>query len=360
MNNGAQAYVDLIALQHNYQRIRKLTSPSKIMAMVKSDAYGHGLVQIAKSLTDVDAFGVACLNEALTLRKAKIDKRIVLTRGFSNITELPLISKYGLDVVIHHEYQIEILQTVELNKPIGIWLKIDTGMHRLGFAIEDAEHAYHRLKKISQIQQPIYIMTHLASADDLSKSATHKQLDCFKQFSFCSNPKSIANSAAIINWPESCADWVRPGIMLYGISPLAGKTGEEIGLRPVMTLQSELIAVKKLAKGDRIGYGGIWECPEDMPVGVVAIGYGDGYPRHAKTGTPVLVNGIQCQIVGRVSMDMLTVDLRNDPDAKCGDQVILWGKELSVEYIAKCADTIAYELLCGLTQRVQFIYESEN
>jgi len=360
VNNGAQAHVDLIALQHNYQQVRKLTSPSKIMAMVKSDAYGHGLVQIAKSLTDVDAFGVACLNEALMLRKAKIVKRIVLTRGFSDVKELPLISKYGLDIVVHHESQIEILQTVKLNKPVSVWLKIDTGMHRLGFSQQEAGYAYDRLSKISQVQQPIYIMTHLASADDLSKSATHKQLDCFKRFSFYSNPKSIANSAAIINWPKSHADWVRPGIMLYGVSPLADKTGEETGLRPVMTLQSELIAVKKLARGDHIGYGGVWKCPENMPIGIVAIGYGDGYPRHAEIGTPVLVNGIRCQIAGRVSMDMLTVDLRNNPDAKCGDRVVLWGEGLPVEHIAKYANTIAYELLCSLTQRVQFIYESGN
>ncbi|KPJ67488.1 MAG: alanine racemase [Coxiella sp. DG_40] len=360
MNSSVQAHIDLIALQHNYRQIRRLTSSSRIMAMVKSNAYGHGLVQIAKSLTDVDAFGVACLNEALMLRKAGVIKRIVLTRGFSDVTELPLIGKYGLDIVVHHESQIEILQTVKLNKPVSVWLKIDTGMHRLGFSQQEAEYAYDRLSKISQVQQPIYIMTHLASADDLFKSTTREQLDYFKRFSFCSNPKSIANSAAIINWSESCADWVRPGIMLYGVSPLADKTGKEISLRPVMTLQSELIAVKKLAKGDRVGYGGVWECPEDMPVGVVAIGYGDGYPRHAKTGTPVLVNGIRCQIVGRVSMDMLTVDLRNNPGAKCGDEVVLWGKGLPVEYIAKYADTISYELLCGLTQRVQFIYESED
>jgi alanine racemase len=360
VNNGAEAHIDLIALQHNYEQIRRLTSPSKIMAMVKSDAYGHGLLQVAKSLTDIDAFGVACLDEALILRRSGIAKRIVLMSGFSNVTELSIIDKYGLDAVIHHENQIEVLQAAKLNAPINVWLKIDTGMHRLGFAMKDAEQAYHGLSKICQVQQPIYIMTHLASADDLSESTTYKQLDHFKQFSFYSNPKSIANSAAIINWPESYADWVRPGIMLYGVSPLSNKTGEEIGLKPVMTLQSKLIAVKQLAKGDRVGYGGVWKCPENMPVGIVAIGYGDGYPRHAKNGTPILVNGVQCQIVSRVSMDLLTVDLRNDPNAKCGDRVILWGKDLPVEYIAKSAATISYELLCSLTQRVQFIYEPGN
>lgn len=360
MNSGAEAHIDLIALQHNCQQIRKLTSPSKMMAMVKSDAYGHGLLQVVKSLIDVDALGVACLDEALVLRKAGITKRIVLMSGFSNVTELSVINKYGLDVVVHHENQVEILQASKLNSPLNVWLKVDTGMHRLGFATQDAERAYYKLSKIFQVQQPLYIMTHLANADDLSESTTCKQLDLFKRISFYSNPKSIANSAAIINCPESYADWVRPGIMLYGVSPLFNKTGEEIGLRPVMTLQSKIIAVKQLAKGDRVGYGGIWKCPENMPVGVVSIGYGDGYPRHAKNGTPVLVNGVQCQVIGRVSMDMLTVDLRNNPDAKCGDRVILWGKGLPVEYIAKFATTISYELLCGLTQRVRFIYESGN
>ncbi len=354
MSYSAIARINLNAIAHNFAQVRKLAPQRKIMAMVKSNAYGHGLLPITKTLIGADAFGVACLNEALALRKANITQRIVVMRGFSDANELSLISKNNLEVVIHCKEQLKILAQTKLSNFISIWLKIDTGMHRLGFAIDKAKKVYQELERNPKIQKPIYIMTHLADADDLSKATTKKQLNCFSQFD--AHPNSIANSAGIIGWPDSQADWVRPGIMLYGVSPFADKIGTDLGLQPVMTLQSKLIAIKNLKKGDKIGYGGTWKCPENMPVGVVAIGYGDGYPRHAENGAPVLVNGKKCKLVGCVSMDMLTVDLCNNPRAKINDPVILWGEGLPVEYIAKSANTIAYELFCKVTQRVKFDY----
>lgn len=357
MGSRVQADINLQALTHNLKRVCNLAPNSKIMAMIKADGYGHGLVQIARALNNADAFGVACLNEALILRKAGVSRHIAIMSCFSEAKELPVISKHDLEIVIHNENQLDILDDIELSKPIGIWLKIDSGMHRLGFDPEQIGNVYERLLKSNKINKPINFMTHLAAADDFSTVATEKQIEIFRQttdkFDGC---KSIANSAGIIGWPKAHSDWVRPGIMLYGISPFSDKTGADFNLYPVMSLRSKLIAVKQLKKGDRVGYEGTWACPEDMPVGVAAIGYGDGYPRHAKNGTPVLVNGIKCQLAGRVSMDMITIDLRNNPTAKCNAPVVLWGDGLPIEHVAKSADTIAYELLCGITQRVKFIY----
>ena len=364
MNYGAIAHINLAALQHNFQRVQELAPHSKIMAMLKANAYGHGLLPVAKALAKADAFGLAYPAEALELRQAGITKRLVVTHGFTNVEELQLFAEHNLDAVIHHHEQVKILQQAKLNKKISTWLKIDSGMHRLGFAIKDAELAYQELAKNSQVQKPIYIMTHLAEADDLSSPATQKQLSCFAKANPHPNPLpegegvlSVANSAAIIAWSESHADWVRPGIMLYGVSPFSDKIGEDINLKPVMILQSKILTIKNLTKGDKVGYGGTYTCPENMPIGIASIGYGDGYPRHAKNGTPVLVNGKKCQLAGRVSMDMITIDLRNNPAAKPGDPVILWGNGLPVEYIAQSADTIPYELFCRLTKRVQFVYK---
>lgn len=357
MNCGAIAKINLEALQRNLQQVRKLAPSSKIIAMIKSNGYGHGLLHVAKALNDVDAFGVACLGEGLLLRQAGIKKRTVLLRGFNDATELTQIMKHDLDTVIHNQEQLQVLAQTKLDKPIAIWLKIDTGMHRLGFLPEEITTVYQQLQQNPKIQQPFQIMTHFADADNAAKDTTNNQLAVFAQLTnHMPEPKSIANSAGIINWPEAHADWIRPGIMLYGVSPLADKSGLDLNLKPVMTLQSSLINIKQLKKGDYVGYGGTWQCPEAMQVGVVAIGYGDGYPRHAQNGTPVLINDQECPLIGCVSMDMLTVDLRNNSTAKCGDIVTLWGEDLPVERIATYADTISYELLCGITTRVQCYY----
>ncbi len=354
MNSGAIADIDLSALQHNFARVKQLASTTKILAMIKSNAYGHGLIPVAQTLEDADAFGVACLSEGIELRQAGIDKRIVIMRGFFDTEELELAAEHNFDVVVHCEQQLQILADATLPKKIDVWLKIDTGMHRLGFLGKQVLNAYQSLQQNSNVKQPIHVITHLANADIVNDITTKTQLEKFIDVSCdIAGPKSIANSATIFNCPEAHTDWVRPGIMLYGVSPLVGVSSAELDLQPVMTLCSKLIAIKDLQKGDMVGYGSTWACPENMPVGVVAIGYGDGYPRHVPSGTPILVNDIKCQIVGRVSMDMLTVDLRNNPQAKYGDTVTLWGQGLPVEIIAEHSGTIAYELLSKITPRVR-------
>jgi len=362
MTRATRAVIDLAALQHNLQVSRHAAPNSKQMAIIKAHAYGHGMVCIAQALDDADAFGVALVEEAITLREAGISKPILLLEGIASEQDMTLIRGYNLDCVVHHESQLRLLEAAS-GDPITVWLKIDTGMHRLGFKPQQASEIYQRLQKCAVVKQPIYLMTHLANADDRDDPLTEQQIKCFYeaiQFADAeaSNiPCSIANSAGVLGWPASHADWVRPGIMLYGVSPFVVGKAQEQELKPVMTLQSELIAVNHFKQGDKVGYGGSWTCPEDMSVGVVAIGYGDGYPRHARSGTPVLVKGKRTQLIGRVSMDMITVDLRQHADVIVGDPVTLWGKGLAIEEVADYASTIAYELLCSVNSRVQFAYQ---
>ncbi len=347
--------LDLAALRHNLQRIRQFAPNSSVMAAIKANGYGHGLERVARTLADVDGLGVACLEEAVKLREAGITTPITLLEGFLHADELPLVCEHRLDLVIHHTQQIEALERQAPPAPLRAWLKVDSGMHRLGVRAEKARELWQRLGVIEGLEL-MGAMTHLANADDLNDATTEAQLACFKQA--CEGlpgERTIANSAGVLGWPQSHAEWNRPGISLYGVSPFPARHGGEHGLKPVMTLRSELILVNHLRKGDPIGYGGTWCCPEEMPVGVVAVGYGDGYPRHARNGTPVLLNGRRVPLVGRVSMDMITVDLRSQPDARAGDEVVLWGEGLPVEEIAAHADTIPYELLCGVTGRVRIV-----
>jgi len=354
MTRAAEARIHLSALQSNLQRVRTLALSSRVMAIIKANGYGHGMLRVAKALASADGFGVACLEEALALRDAGISQPILLLEGFYETSELELICKHGLAIVVHHDFQIDILEKSRLPTPIHVWLKIDTGMHRLGFSPQQVSRACQRLKSCSNVAVIPGLMTHLADADDRHDTLTQQQIDCFKAtVSGLEGEKSIANSAAIIAWPQSHGDWVRPGVMLYGVSPFGDSAGDTEGLQPVMTLTSKLIAINNFKKGYKIGYGGEWTCPEDMPVGVVAIGYGDGYPRGVPSGTPVVINGQRASIIGRVSMDMITVDLRGLPSVQVGDTVILWGSGLAVEEIALCAKTIPYELLCRVTQRVR-------
>lgn len=350
-----QVTLDLAALRHNLQRLRAAAPQSRVMAAIKANGYGHGLERVARALSEVDALGVACLEEAIALREAGISTPITLLEGFFHPDEIPLIAHHRLDLVIHHEQQIAQLEQQALPRPLRIWLKVDTGMHRLGVRTEAATALWQRLRVLPTIEV-IGLMTHLANADDLNDPATERQLALFQ--GCCGSlpgERTIANSAGLLGWPQSHAQWNRPGISLYGISPFIGGRGVQHGLRPVMTLRSELIAVNQLRQGDAVGYGGSWRCPEDMAVGVVAVGYGDGYPRHAPFGTPLLLNGQRVPLVGRVSMDMVTVDLRSQPEARIGDEVVLWGAGLPVEEIAEHAGTIPYELLCGVTGRVRIV-----
>lgn len=358
MTRAAQAQINLHALQHNLRRVRAAAPQSRVMAMVKANAYGHGMVRVARALVDAgaDALGVASIDEAMMLRDAGITAPITLLEGFFEPAELVLIQQHGLDVVIHHPVQLAVLEATPLAVPITVWLKVDSGMHRLGFAPEQVSGIWQRLNTCRSVRGSVRLMTHLASADDPASPQTLQQLVCFDEATTgIVAERSIANSAAILGWPQAHGQWVRPGIMLYGASPFINDTAIAHDLKPVMTLTSELIAINHYKKGDAIGYAASWVCPHDMPVGVVAMGYGDGYPRHAVSGTPVLVNGKRVPLIGRVSMDMLSVDLSSQPQARIGDAVTLWGEGLPVEQVARCASTIPYQLLCGVTQRVRFV-----
>jgi alanine racemase len=348
-----EAIIDLNALEHNLQYVRKLVPNSNIIAVIKADGYGHGILNIAKTINTVDAFAVACIDEAVELRQAGIRTPILLLGGFLKNEELKLINSYDLMTVIHSQYQIDILKKYQAIKPLFTWLKIDTGMGRLGFKPLETKKVWHELSMIKSVAKPIRLMTHMACADELNNNMTNYQCelfyDCTKGIK---TEHSIANSASILAWKNTHSKWVRPGIMLYGCSPFT-ENQKNSELKPVMQLQSKIIAIKHYNKGDSIGYGSSYICPEAMPIAIVAIGYGDGYPRNAPSGTPVLINNKLASLVGRVSMDMITIDLRQNPQASIGDNVVLWGKNLSVNTIAQYTGTIGYELLTKITARVK-------
>ncbi|MFN7098315.1 MAG: alanine racemase [Gammaproteobacteria bacterium] len=356
MSYTTTAHINLDALQHNVARVKELAPDCRVVGMVKAMAYGHGLLTIAHALESVDALGVARIHEALQLRKAGIKKPIVLMEGFFETWELPIIVEHQLDLVIHQVEQLHALTQARLASPIHVWLKLDSGMHRLGLPPDQFIMAWQALHKSRNVKEDIILMTHFASADELDNDYTNQQIKLFNAITRdLPGPRSLANSAAIMQWPTSHGDWVRPGIMLYGISPFTDKTGTELGLQPVMTLQSRVLSIHQQQAGDAIGYGGTFICPENMPIALVAIGYGDGYPRYIPTtGTPVLVNDQLTQVLGRVSMDMICVDLRNIQPPHLGDRVTLWGDGLPVEHIARAANTSPYELVCGVTSRVEF------
>lgn len=351
MSRPARALVDAQALRHNLARVRELAPATRIMAVIKANAYGHGLSFAARALRGADAFGVASIEEALELRAAGVEQPISLLEGFFEASELDAIAEYRLTPVIHNAAQLWDLEHASV-RGIETWLKIDTGMHRLGFAPLDVRDAMRRLQSCDAVAD-IRLMSHLANADNKFDNTTRQQTDVFtavtKEYE-CE--RSLANSAAIAAWPQTHLDWVRPGIMLYGASPLVGVSAAALKLKPVMTLESALIAVHRLRKGDAVGYGGDFVCPEDMRVGVVAIGYGDGYPRQMRPGAPVLIAGRRAALIGRVSMDMIHVDLREHPQAQIGERVLLWGPGLPVEEVATHANTIAYSLFCGVTPRI--------
>jgi len=370
MSRAAEAVIDLTALSANLEQVRRHVPGSHIAAVIKANGYGHGMLRVARALQQVDAFAVASIDEALDLRLAGIERPIVLLEGFFSVDELALIQRHRFTIVIHHEEQLRTLESLTVGSqldadiPLSIWLKLDTGMHRLGFRPSRTADLVKRLRRCRLVDRELVLMTHLANADDRHDPMTERQLASFTDaVATLDDPAgidfSIANSAGVLGWPQMSGlgtgpGWVRPGIMLYGVSPFLGTTAADDGLRPVMTLKSQLIAIQELKAGDAVGYGGSWRCPEDMRVGIVAIGYGDGYPRAAGNGTPVLLNGRRVPLVGRVSMDMISIDLRGQEAVAIGDEVILWGDGLPVEEIATCAGTIAYELLCGVTHRVRF------
>ena len=352
---NCQAHIDVEALRHNLQQVRKRALHSKVLAMIKSNGYGHELLAVAKALQDADGFGLARLQEAKALREAGITTPMVLMEGFLSEEELQLVCRYNFSVVLHQQWQVELLLARPISEKIKVWLKIETGMHRLGLMPQQAHDYYAQLKQCPWIDNDIGLMTHFACAEEVHNPLTRKQLQSFDAITAeLSGEKSTANSAAIITNKNSHRDWVRPGLMLFGVSPIAEQSALDLNLRPVMTLTSRLIAKRELNKGAAIGYGSSWRCPETMAVGIVAAGYGDGYPREVSSGTPVLLRNKLCSILGRVSMDMISIDLRQCPEANIGDTVTLWGRGLPVELIAEHANTIPYPLLTGVTKRVDY------
>jgi alanine racemase len=348
--------IDLAALRANVAKVRACAPQQRIIAVVKADAYGHGAVTVAQAIeTTVDAFAVCCLEEALILRDAGIQLPIVLLEGFFHADELPIIAAQNIQIALHASPQVELLLKNPQATPLNVWLKVDTGMHRLGFLPQYVSAVWKLLQPAEHIAKPIRVMSHLACADERQNPYTKQQVQRFSEVvrHLGGTETSLANSAGVLAWTQTHGDWVRPGIMLYGVSPFAETVAKAEGLQPVMHLCSVLISVKQYRQGDSIGYGASWRCPQSMPVGVIPVGYADGYPRHAPSGTPVLVNGRRVPLIGRVSMDMLMVDLRSQPNAKAGDPAVLWGRSLPIEEIASHANTIAYELLTKVTPRVK-------
>lgn len=351
------AEINLASLLHNFNQIKQMAPESQVLAVLKANAYGHGLVFIAEQLKEADAFGVARIEEALALRTGGIVKPIVLLEGILDANDLPILVANNIETVVHIEQQVTLLEQVKLDGPIKVWLKVDTGMHRLGLMPEEFLKAYQRLLHSENVKPQMCLMSHFACADEQDNPMNKKQIALFDDIvESIEGEHTLANSAALINLPQARRDWVRPGLLMYGVSPIEGIDVKSLSLKPVMTLKSSLIAIRKHHKGGSIGYGAAWTAQEDTYIGVVAIGYGDGYPRSAPCGTPVLINGRRVKMVGRVSMDMITVDLGNVPQEQLGDEVILWGEGLSVEYIAELCGTISYELLCNVTQRVEYCY----
>jgi alanine racemase len=343
--------IDRDALLHNYLLAKARVPGSRAWAVIKANAYGHGLLTAADALADTaDGFALLDLEEAVALREAGIRQPILLLEGFFTVEDLELVAEHRLSLVVHRLDQLQLLRQVGLPLRVPVYVKFNTGMNRLGFRPEQLAALRDELAK-NQAVSEVTLMSHFAEAD--GERGIDWQLQRFRAMAGeWRGPVSLANSAAILRHPQAGRDWVRPGIMLYGASPFADESAESLGLRPVMTLTSEILAVQTIAAGERVGYGGLFTAEREMRVGVVACGYADGYPRHAPTGTPVLVGGRRTRTLGRVSMDMLMVDLTDLREAGVGTPVTLWGEGLPADEVATAAGTISYELFCALARRV--------
>jgi alanine racemase len=353
--------IDSRALLHNVNQVKRQAQGCKVIAMVKANAYGCGLAAITPILEgQVDALGVACLEEALAIRNLGVRSDCVLFQGIFDAEELPIVAAHQFQLVIHQSNQLQWLLATPLANKIKVWVKVNTGMHRLGFAPQEVNEVVTALINCPWVDSEIGLMTHLACADEPDHPANQNQLQLFRELNLPQVKliKSISNSAAIIALPDTHVDVVRPGIMLYGVSPFANRTGQELGLLPVMRFFSAISAIHHYPDAAAIGYGGIWQTSKPSTIAVVAVGYGDGYPRHIKHNTPVWVNGHYAPIVGRVSMDTLTIDLTDCPEVAIGEPVELWGQHIPVETIALSAQTIAYELLCQLSPRMLYKFLS--
>lgn len=346
-NRHPRAIIDLDAVRHNYAYLKQAAGGGRLIAVVKADAYGHGAVRVARALPDADAFAVAAVGEAAALREAGIEQKILVMGGFTTPVELQTCIGLDIDPVLHHQFHLDCLRAGGDLNDLDVWLKIDTGMGRLGFAAERCHEVLSKLHDLPTLGN-IRMMTHLASADDVDSSFTDSQIDTVKSLDLDGYEWGIANSAGILGWQETHRLWARAGIALYGADPLSDRKAAARELQPVMTMKSILLALNPHRSGDFVGYANTYTCPRDMLIGVVATGYADGYPRHKIDTARVEIQGQLCDVVGRVSMDMLTVDATAVPEARVGDAVTLFGTRPHVNEVADCSQTIAYEILCNV------------
>ncbi len=348
-----RAIIDTSALRSNLRQIKARAPGSRVMAVVKANAYGHGLVPTALALPEADAFAVARLEEGIALREAGIREAIILLEGVFSAEQLAEAAQHRFEIVVHDPFQVSLLERHRGEHRFVVWLKIDTGMNRLGFRAEDFAAVLARVRALRTPPAEVRVMTHLARADERDCPMTRQQLDRFDALTArLGLARSIGNSAGILGWEGGCGDWVRPGLALYGISPFPRGSSAEFGLIPVMTLASTVITVRRVPKGETVGYGGAWTAPRDSRIAIVAGGYGDGLLRSLANGAPVLVNGRRASLVGRVAMDMIAVDVSELAEVEVGTRCVLWGRGLEVTEVAAHAGTIPYELLCGVRARV--------
>jgi alanine racemase len=353
MSRNTIARIDLAAIRHNFATVKKLAPRSHVACVVKADAYGHGLSRVCDALNEAELLAVATVGEGRRCRDSGWAGRLLLLEGPANVPEFEEMLALNAEMVVHHETQLELLRQRSREISNALWLKIDSGMHRLGFPPEDA-HLVHTELESLRGTTPTVLMSHFACADEAHNPMTQQQIEKFDATTAgLAGRVSLANSAAVLNFPGSHRDYIRPGIMLYGVSPSRQRMAADIGLRPAMTLHCDLIAINHCQAGDNIGYGAAYACQQDMRIGVAAIGYGDGYPHHARNGTPVLLNGKRAALVGHVSMDMITIDLRGHEEARVGDRLTLWGEGLPLEEVAQWCDAIPWQLMCGVTARVK-------
>jgi len=352
-NRAAHVLIDRDALAHNLERIKEMAPSARMMAVIKADGYGHGMELVADALQSADEFAVNSLDDVHRLRKHGVDKKLNVLSAVLTADELNQLPDLNVVPVIYDLAQLPIYEQVNDQLNLDVWLKVDTGMGRLGVLPEDMPFVYDRLSNIKGIDS-IRLMTHLANADNANHPSNEKQIQeissIAKEYNF--DQVSILNSAGIVNFAQASESCVRPGVMLYGISPTPDKSAQQLGLKPVMTFKSKLISVKRLPAGSPIGYGSSYTLDVESRIGVIACGYGDGYPRHAPSGTLIMVNGMYVPLIGRVSMDMIAVEL-GELAAQIGDEVILWGADNPIEGVAESAGTIAYELCCGILPRVE-------
>ncbi len=354
-----RALIDTAALRHNLGTIRAYAPGAKVMAVIKANAYGHGLVTTALALADADSFAVARLEEGIALRSAGVRAPIVLLEGVFSAEQLAEAAHHGFELVVHDPLQLKLLEAHRGAERFIVWVKMDTGMNRLGFRPEAFPDALARLRALTVPVLELRLMTHLARADERELWMTREQVAVFDRALAAADllgPRrlatSIGNSAGVLGWPNAHGDWVRPGLALYGVSPFAADSADRYGLKAAMTLETTVLTVRDVKRGETVGYAGAWRADRDSAIAILAAGYGDGLPRHLANGTPVQIGGVRYPLVGRVSMDMIAVDVSGTPRVATGSKAIVWGAGLPVEEVATHAGTIPYELLCGVSQRV--------